>query len=308
MTTRPGTVFPSPRRVFHWRAGKQSIELGHRTLIMGILNCTPDSFSDGGRYLEPRQARARLHEMVAEGADLIDVGGESTRPGSLPVSAEEEWRRIEPVFAEARRAAIEVSLSVDTQKAWVAERALAMGASIVNDVSALRNDPGMADVVGSYGAGVVLMHMLGTPATMQSDPRYDDVVEEVFEFLRERAAFAVSAGIAPEQIVLDPGIGFGKGLEHNLELLRSLPAAHVLEYPILVGASRKRFLGALTGLAAPERAQPSVAAHVYAALAGAHIVRVHDVLATARAIAIVDAISGGRSRGESVVSPKIREG
>ena len=262
-----------------------------RPAVMGVLNVTPDSFSDGGAFLDPGAAVAHAAAMAAEGADLIDVGGESTRPGATPVSAEEELRRVMPVV-EALAARGGVPISIDTSKALVAEAALRAGATFVNEVTALRGDPTMAELVAAMGADVCLMHMLGTPRTMQDDPRYDDVVTDVAAFLEERLAFAVSQGIAEERIWLDPGIGFGKTLEHNLALLRSLDAIVALGRPVVVGASRKRFLGALTGRTEADRVAGTVAANVLAFERGAHMFRVHDVAPTRDALVVASATVG----------------
>jgi dihydropteroate synthase len=260
---------------------------------MGVLNTTPDSFSDGGAFLDPAAALSHAHVMAAEGADLIDIGGESTRPGAEPVAEDEELRRVMPVI-EALGARAEVPVSVDTSKAGVARAALAAGATFVNDVTALRGDPDMAAVVAGAGADVCLMHMLGEPRTMQRDPRYDDVVAAVKAFLEERLSFAVAEGIPAERIWLDPGIGFGKTLAHNLELLRRLGEIVALGRPVVVGASRKRFLGALTGKPETDRVAGTVAANVIAYERGAHMFRVHDVAATRDALAVVGAtVDGG---------------
>ena len=242
---------------------------------MGVLNVTPDSFSDGGVYMRVEPAVTAAWGMLDEGAAIVDVGGESTRPGSEGVSAEEELRRIEPVIADLAGAPV----SVDTSKAAVARRALELGAELVNDVTALRGDPGLADAVGESGAYLCLMHMLGEPRTMQVDPTYDDVVADVKRFLEERLAFAVAAGIREELVCLDPGIGFGKTLEHNFELLRRLDELMALGRPIVIGFSRKRSLGRLLG--DPEATTGSLAASLGAAVAaferGATILRAHDV-------------------------------
>jgi dihydropteroate synthase len=256
---------------------------------MGVLNVTPDSFSDGGLYLEPGAAVARVQEMAVEGADLIDVGGESTRPGAEPVAADEELRRVMPVLEAISAGGSRVPVSIDTSKARVAEAALAGGAAFVNDVTALRGDSAMAGVVGSSGAELCLMHMLGDPRTMQEDPRYEDVVSDVRSFLEERLAFAVREGIAEQRIWLDPGIGFGKTLEHNLELLRRLDEIVAIGRPVLVGASRKRFIGALTGRPEEDRLAGSVVAAVIAFERGASMLRVHDVAATRDALAVAAA-------------------
>ncbi len=272
-----------------WRCGRFALALD-RPLVMGILNVTPDSFSDGGDHADPDAALSRAHAMAAEGADLIDVGGESTRPGAAPVGVEAELARVLPVVrALASRVALPVS--IDTRHAAVARACVDVGASVINDVTGFR-DPEVLRVAAESDAGLVVMHMLGDdPATMQDGPHYTDVVAEVAEFLAGRAAALESAGIAPERIALDPGIGFGKTLEHNLALLRGLPALAALGYPVLVGASRKRFIGHILGEDDPKRrVAGSVGAAVYAALAGADIVRVHDVRETVEALKVVTAI------------------
>ncbi len=260
---------------------------------MGIVNVTPDSFSDGGLHATEDAAVAHGLALLAEGADVLDVGGESTRPGAEPVSAEEEMRRVAPVVRRLAEAGAVVS--VDTMKARVAEAALAAGARIVNDVTAGR-DPAMLPLVAREGAGVVLMHMQGEPRTMQQDPRYHDVVKEVAAFLHDRARAALAAGVARDAIVLDPGLGFGKTQAHNLALLRGLPEIAALGHPVLVGASRKGFLGALAGAKDPaDRVEASIAAHALAVARGASIVRVHDVKAHKRALAVADAILEGEA-------------
>jgi dihydropteroate synthase len=255
--------------------------------LMGVVNVTPDSFSDGGLYLDPRAAIAHGEELVAQGAEILDVGGESTRPGAEEVSAEEELARIEPVVAALARKA---TVSIDTSKAVVAEAALGGGAEIVNDVTALRGDSGMAAICAERGAGVVLMHMRGNPRTMQADPTYEDVVEEVKTFLAERLEFAVSAGIAEERIWLDPGIGFGKTREHNFELLRRLGELRALGRPLVIGTSRKSFIGAVDGSPAGERLGGTIASSVLAAAEGADVLRVHDVAEVAQAMRVAAAI------------------
>ena len=259
--------------------------------LFGILNVTPDSFSDGGDFLDPEAAARHAGVLLDEGADAIDVGGESTRPGSDPVSEEEELRRVVPVvrrILEARPGAV---VSVDTYRARTAEAALDAGARIVNDVTALRGDPRMAALVADAGCPVVLMHMLGEPKTMQREPRYDDVVGEVRRFLEERAGHAGAAGVAAENIILDPGIGFGKTLEHNLALLRRLDAIVGLGFPVLLGASRKRFIGAITGAEeAKGRVFGTVATTVLGYERGATLFRVHDVRANREALAVAEAV------------------
>jgi len=271
---------------------------------MGILNVTPDSFSDGGAFADTERAVAHAQAMSAAGADIIDIGGESTRPGAEPVSAEEEIRRVVPVIerlatvrSRGTEAAPTLCISVDTTKAAVAERALAAGARIVNDISALQFDARMADVVRDAGAGLVLMHMRGTPRTMQVEPRYDDVVAEVSAFLAERIAFAESRGIKKSQIAIDPGIGFGKTVAHNVALLAHLETLGSLGCPVVIGASRKSFigkvlapLGAGRGREPQERLAGSVAVAVWAVTHGARVVRVHDVAETVDAVRMAEAI------------------
>jgi dihydropteroate synthase len=245
---------------------------------MGVVNVTPDSFSDGGLYLDPAAAVAHALELEREGAAIIDLGGESTRPGAEPVGAAEERRRVIPVIDELVAAGVRAQISIDTSKAAVAAAALAAGATFVNDVTAFRGDPEMASVVAASGADCCLMHMLGEPRTMQEDPRYDDVVAEVKAFLEERIAYAISAGVAEERILVDPGIGFGKTAAHNLELLSRLEGLVTLGRPVVVGTSRKSFLGRLSGgRATGERLPGTIATNVLAYERGASVFRVHDV-------------------------------
>jgi dihydropteroate synthase len=256
--------------------------------VMGIVNVTPDSFSDGGRWLDADAARAHAGALLEAGAAILDVGGESTRPGAEPVSAADEIARVVPVVAALAPRAV---VSVDTSKAVVAEAAIAAGARVVNDVSAGRHDPDMLRVVAEAGVGFIAMHMQGEPRTMQHDPRYDDVVTEVIDHLRARCDAAVAAGVAPEALMVDPGIGFGKTVEHNVALLAHLETiVDRVEVPVLVGASRKSFLGAIagTGADAAAREAATVATTVWALEHGAAMVRVHDVAASVRAAAIVD--------------------
>jgi dihydropteroate synthase len=260
------------------------------TKLMGVVNVTPDSFSDGGLYLDPEAAIAHGRELVAAGAEILDVGGESTRPGAEVVSEEEELRRVVPVIQGLRELGCRVS--VDTSKAPVAEAALDAGAEIVNDVTALRGDPEMGVLCAERGATVVLMHMRGDPRTMQEDPRYDDVVAEVKEFLAERLGAATAAGIAAERIWLDPGIGFGKTATHNLELLRRLTELRDLGRPLVVGTSRKSFIGRVDGSLADERLGGSIASSVIAAAEGAEVLRVHDVAEMRQALSVATAILG----------------
>lgn len=261
-----------------------------RPQIMGILNVTPDSFSDGGRLTDVGRAVDAATQMVAQGATILDIGGESTRPGAAYVEVEEEIERTVPVIAELSRE-LSVPISIDTRKAAVAKAALEAGASLINDVSAMEFDPNMASVAAEAGVPICLMHAQGTPETMQDNPTYEDVVREVLKHLAGRVDAALAAGIPAERIIVDPGIGFGKTLEHNLALLSHLSVLHSLGVPVLVGASRKRFIGTLTNVeAADERVHGSVAVALAAVAQGAQILRVHDVEATAQALKIWQAI------------------
>lgn len=274
----------------------RSLTIGERTLVMGILNCTPDSFFDGGRRISPEEHLEAGLRMLQEGADLLDLGGESTRPGAQEIPAEEENRRILPVLRLLRKQT-EAPLSIDTRKKEVAEAALAEGADIINDVSAFRYAPGMARLVAQSGAGVILMHMQGTPATMQHSPHYRDVVTEVRDFLLASAAFAESEGVSRDRILLDPGFGFGKTFAHNAALLERLDHLVASGYPVVVGLSRKSMIGHALGLPVEERLEASLALAVYATLRGAAMVRVHDVQATVRAVRMVDAVQRAVSEG-----------
>ena len=262
-----------------------------RARVMGILNITPDSFSDGGRFFDADRAVAQAERMAEEGADLIDVGGESTRPGSDPVSAEEEARRIIPVI-ERVVARTKVPVSVDTTRATTAEKALDAGAQMVNDVSALRADARMGPLVAERGAPVALMHMLGTPKTMQTNPTYDDVVSDIRTFLAGRVAAAEAFGIPREQIVIDPGFGFGKTLEHNLELLRRLDEFAELRLPVMIGTSRKSMLGRILDAAPDERVNGTSATTAVAVERGAVMVRVHDVRPALDVVKVMAAVQG----------------
>ncbi len=270
--------------------------------IVGIVNVTPDSFSDGGDFLAPEAAAEHAAAMLDAGAAIIDVGGESTRPGSDPVSQEEEIRRVVPVVERILAARPGSLISIDTYRPETAAAALEAGARLVNDVTALRGDPRMASVVAEAGCPVILMHMQGEPKTMQKEPRYTDVVDEVRDFLAQRAEHAVAAGVRPENIIVDPGIGFGKKLEHNLALLRNLEAIVDLGFPVLVGASRKTFIGKITGVQeASERVFGTVATTVLAYEKGAALFRVHDVRANREALAVAEAVRGsvGEERGNA---------
>ena len=261
---------------------------------MGVLNVTPDSFSDGGRFLEPAAAVAQGLELAREGAAIIDVGGESTRPGAEAVGEAEELRRVVPVIEGLRAAGVDAQISIDTSKAAVARAAIDAGASLVNDVSAFRHDPEMAALVAERGVDCCLMHMRGEPRTMQVEPRYDDVVGEVRDFLSQRAEFAIAAGIDPARIIVDPGIGFGKAVEHNLALLARIEELVAIGFPILVGTSRKSFLGRITGRPTDERVAATIATCVMAFERGATHFRVHDVAPVADALAVAAATVSGR--------------
>jgi dihydropteroate synthase len=273
-TDRAGTLTPGPGPA-----------------VVGILNITPDSFSDGGEFLDPGAAAEHAATMLDEGADILDVGGESTRPGSDPVSQEEEIQRVIPVLERILSVRPEAVISVDTYRSGTATAALEAGASLVNDVTALRGDPRIASVIQEAACPVILMHMQGEPKTMQKEPHYEDVVREVRDFLAERAEYAVAAGIRPENVILDPGIGFGKNLQHNLALLRNLDAIVDLGFPVLIGASRKSFMEKITGVQeARDRVSGTVATTVLAYERGATFFRVHDVRANREALAVAEAV------------------
>jgi dihydropteroate synthase len=276
-----------------WVCRDETFTLGERTLVMGIVNVTPDSFSDGAMFATAEDAVAHGARLVDEGADIIDVGGESARPGSDPVEFDEELRRVVPVIEGLAKARPGTPISVDTRKPEVAVAALDAGACAVNDITGGR-DAKLLEIVARTGAGIVLMHMLGEPKTMQDDPRYDDVVAEVNEFLRERIEASVFAGIPEERVCIDPGIGFGKTLDHNLALLRAVPTLRMLGAAVMVGASRKGFIGTITGVEDPAaRLEGSLAVAVLAAAHGADLVRVHDVEATVRTLKVADAVVRG---------------
>ncbi len=282
------------RKKFRLHLPSRTLALGERTLIMGVLNVTPDSFSDGGLYLHPQAAIARALEIERAGADLLDIGGESSRPGSAPVTAEEELRRVLPVL-EGLRGKLKIPISIDTQKAAVAEAALAAGAEIINDVSALRSDPALAELARRCRVPLVLMHMRGTPRTMQKGPFARDVLRDVASGLCAAVARTRKAGVAKSQIVLDPGIGFGKTCQQNYELLAHLDKIAALGYPLLVGASRKAFIGRTLAakkdpLPPNQRVWGTAAAVTAAILGGAHIVRVHDLAEMLQVARIADAL------------------
>jgi dihydropteroate synthase len=289
----------------------QTSEAARRFRLMGVVNVTPDSFSDGGLFLDAGAAIAHAHELIGEGADIVDVGGESTRPGAAPVSGEEELRRVLPVIegiVAGDRTSTHAQVSIDTSKASVARAVLAAGAGLVNDVTALRGDPEMAALVAESGAECCLMHMRGEPRTMQADPRYDDVVDDVRAFLEERMVYAVGEGVREERIMLDPGIGFGKTLAHNLLLLRRLDQLTSLGRPLVVGTSRKSFIGRVLAdaagqiepVAAVERLEGTIATNVLAYERGASVFRVHDVAPVRAALTVAAAtLSGQWDPGET---------
>ncbi len=275
-----------------WRVARYSLPYGQRTLVMGVLNVTPDSFSDGGQFFSPDQALAHAEQMISEGANIIDIGGESTRPGSASVSEDEELRRVIPVI-ERLAAKSSVPISIDTTKSSVARAALDAGAEIVNDVSALRFDPAIADEVSKAKAGLVLMHSRGTPKTMQKLPPVSDIMSEVISGLRQSLTVAAEHGVAHEAIAIDPGLGFGKTVQQNVEIIAKLDqlAREFADFPILIGTSRKSFIGKLLdGAPADERLHGTIASVAASVLNGADIVRVHDVKAVVEAVRVADAI------------------
>lgn len=268
-----------------------SVSIDGPTIIMGVLNVTPDSFYDGGRYVEPKSAIERAIEMADQGADIIDVGGESARPGADPVPEDVELGRVLPVVRAIARE-LDIPISVDTYKSRVAAAALEAGASFINDITGLHKDPDMASVIASYDAGVIIMHSRGDPKTMQDNPVYQDVVSEVRAYLEAGCERALSAGIAPERIWIDPGFGFGKTLEHNLELLRRLGEFKSIGFPIMVGTSNKSMIGQVLGVSVGERSEGTAATVAASIIFGAHGVRVHDVLTMRRVAQMTDAIVG----------------
>lgn len=275
------------------RAGAYVFDFSKHTSIMGILNVTPDSFSDGGLFLDPGLAVEHALRMAEEGADIIDIGGESSRPGAGATSAEEQIKRTLPVIKAVRKKTA-LPISIDTCSSLVARAALDAGADILNDISAMRSDPAMPALAAGYGAPVILMHMKGTPADMQKNPRYEALIPEILDHLRQSVRICVDAGVKEDKIIVDPGIGFGKTVEHNLEILRSLELLSALGKPVLVGPSRKAFIGHILGGAPPSgRLEGTLAACVIAIMNGANILRVHDVKEAARAARVADAIKRG---------------
>mgnify|MGYP006281357945 FL=1 len=292
MAEKPGKPW-TDRPAFRLRLPSGVVmDTSDRPLVMGILNVTPDSFSDGGQFYDHSAAVEHARAMRASGADILDIGGESTRPGSKPVSIEEEINRTCPVIQEVAPE-VDVPISIDTQKCAVAEAALDAGAEIINDVSALRTDPDLAALAADRDVPVVLMHMQGTPRTMQENPTYDEVVRDVMRLLEERIEYAVQAGIAEERLIVDPGFGFGKTLGHNLELLRRLHELHALGRPLMVGTSRKSMLGMILDAPPEERLSGTLATVAAAVLAGCHVVRVHDVGPAMDAVRVCEAIRRG---------------
>ena len=279
----------NPQRKMLLHLKDKDIDLEEKVVVMGILNLTPDSFYDGGRYSKEAQALRRVEEMIGEGADIIDVGGESVRPGADPISVDEELSRVMPVIEKIRRSFL-IPISIDTYKAEVARQAIEEGAEMVNDVSGLRFDLDLRKVVARYGVPVILMHIKGTPKNMQDNPRYDSLMEEIISYLSRSIKLAEEAGVDPARIIVDPGIGFGKTTAHNLEILRRLAELNSLGKPILVGLSRKSFIGNVLGLPQEERLEGGLAASCVAVCGGARILRTHDVNPTRRAVDMVQAI------------------
>jgi dihydropteroate synthase len=283
----------APAQSWRWKVRDRELDLREKTLVMGVLNLTPDSFSDGGQFADPTRAVAHAEQMIADGADIIDLGAETSRPGtsSSAVSDDEEWRRLQPVLEALRPRFPQTHFSVDTYRGATAERALDAGADIINDIYALRHSPEIAGHCARHNAGLLLMHMQGTPETMQDNPCYDNVLAEIRTELVTGIEAAVMAGLAEDRIAVDPGIGFGKSVDHNVEILAGLEYLRLIQRPICVGASRKGFLGKLTGdLPVTEREEATIAAHCAAALQGAGIIRTHNVKAAVRSLAVIDAI------------------
>jgi len=280
------TSAPRPRYTLRW--GRRELTLGRRTALMGIVNVTPDSFSDGGQHFETRAAVNHCLRLAADGADIVDIGGESTRPGAPDIPADEETRRIVPVIETAARQ-LDVPISVDTSKPDVARAALDAGAAMINDITA-GGDPQMFELAAQRGVPIVLMHMQGTPRTMQLDPHYDDVVAEIAAFLTARLDTAVHAGVPRDHVILDPGIGFGKTVKHNFEIIKRLPELNALGCPLLVGPSRKSFIGKTLGVETGQRLMGTAAAIAACVLGGAHMVRVHDVTEMRQVCDLLDAL------------------
>jgi dihydropteroate synthase len=281
------------RRSFVLRCRSGDLRLGERTLIMGVLNVTPDSFSDGGLYLEPQRAIEHGLRMAEEGADIIDVGGESSRPGSDPAPLDEELKRVIPVI-EGLASRLEIPLSVDTYKSQVAERAIEAGAQMINDISGLRFDPQVPAVAARFDTPLIIMHIKGSPKTMQQNPSYEDLMGEIIAYLREGIEKAERGGVDPHQVIVDPGIGFGKRVQDNLVIINRLDELNTLGRPLLIGTSRKSFIGALLGAEVHQRGVGTLATVAVSVIKGAHIVRVHDVAPMKQAVDMVDAIINAR--------------
>jgi len=277
------------RKEYSFRIRERDYILGRRTWLMGVLNITPDSFSDGGLYLDKKIAVQKGLQLIEDGADILDIGGESTRPGSNPITAEEEKKRILPVISEIRKKA-DVLISVDTTKSEVLKSALDAGADILNDISGMRFDPKIRELAATKDIPVIIMHMKGTPRNMQDSPEYDNVIDEIKSFLQQRVTEALTAGIKKKRIIIDPGIGFGKRLKDNLRIISNLNLFNELEFPILIGVSRKSFIGDLLALSPEKRIEGTIASSLISILQGAHILRVHDVCSLKRAVTVAEAI------------------
>jgi dihydropteroate synthase len=285
-----------PRKPYTLRLGSRTLQLGERTLLMGVLNVTPDSFSDGGRFFDFGSAILQAEDLITAGADILDIGGESTKPYAAPVPLDEELQRVIPVIEQIRGVS-DVPISIDTSKAEVARQALAAGADIINDVTALRADPEMVKLAASTGVPLILMHTRGTPATMQDSPQYAALFAEIIAFLEGRIQFAVECGVERKQIVVDPGIGFGKTVTHNLQSVRDLDLLQALDRPILLGTSRKRFIGTILDRPVEDREVGAAVVHSFAIAAGVHLLRVHDVAFHRQVVLMGDALRTGFWQG-----------
>jgi dihydropteroate synthase len=281
-----------PRKIYHLRLKDSILALGERTLLMGVVNVTPDSFSDGGRFFEQDAALTQAMELIEAGADILDIGGESTRPYAEPVPVDVELQRVLPLIEGVRRFS-DIPISIDTVKAEVARQAIAAGVDIVNDVTSLQADAEMVKLVAATGVPVILMHMQGSPETMQVDPHYSSLFSEIIAFLENRIQFATENGVKREQVVVDPGIGFGKTIAHNLMLVRELERFQALNRPILLGASRKRFIGAILNRPVEDREVGTAVIHSFAIAAGVHLLRVHDVALHRQVALMGDALRNG---------------
>ncbi|HEY2414201.1 MAG TPA: dihydropteroate synthase [Pirellulaceae bacterium] len=292
-------AFDPSKRATSWQLRTRTLQFGRHPLLMGIVNVTPDSFSDGGQFFDPQAAIDHALKLLDDGADILDIGGESTRPYSTMISAEEELRRVIPIIEAIVRDRPQALISIDTSKAVVAEAAIAAGADIINDVTGLAGDPAMIGLAKTSAAGVCVMHMQGTPQTMQDNPFYDDVVDEIFEFLCQRRDELIAAGVDRQRICLDPGIGFGKTNKHNITLMANCWRLHDLGCPLLVGHSRKAFIGKLIGDKMADRTFGTIGGALALALQGVQIIRVHDVAAVRQAMVLFEA-SGGLDRADNL--------